>query len=110
MPTRQFSVDFKTSAVQLVQVQGYSVRGAAKSLGIDPSTLRGWIRKFGTNGKSGADAPTSEVAIRDENRKLREEVRRLRISFEKKRTSGSIRYQRPYAAISAPSARISLVE
>src|SRR5262245_50200322 len=34
----------------------------------------------------------------------------LLMSFEKKRTSGSIRYQRPYAAISAPSTRISLVE
>lgn len=82
MPTRHFSIDFKTSAVQLVQVQGYTIRAAAKSLGIDPSTLRAWIRKFGTNAKSGEAAPTGEIAIRDENRRLREEVRRLRIERE----------------------------
>ena len=82
MPKRQFSHDFKTSAVQLVQEQGYSIGQAAKSLGIDASTLRFWVRKFGTKSINGAAAPTGEVAVRNEIRKLREEVRRLRIERE----------------------------
>ena len=40
MPKRQFRHDFKVSAVQLVQDQGYSIGQAAKSLGVDASTLR----------------------------------------------------------------------
>lgn len=82
MPKRQFSHDFKTSAVQLVQEQGYSIAEAAKSLGIYASTLRFWIRKFGTKPIKGIADPTDEVAVRAENRKLREEVRRLRIERE----------------------------
>jgi transposase len=82
MPARQFSRDFKTSAVQLVQEQGYSIVEAAKSLGVHGATLRYWVRKFGTKSINGTAAPTGEAAVNAEIRKLREEVRRLRIERE----------------------------
>jgi transposase len=58
----------------LVQQQGYTVVQAAKSLGVDPASLRGWLKQFP------ADAPPppdSAGATQAELRRLREEVRRL---------------------------------
>jgi transposase len=39
MARRQFTREFKMSAVQLVNQQGYSVPAAAKSLGVDPNCV-----------------------------------------------------------------------
>ena len=36
MARRKFTVEFKRSAVKLVQQQGYTVTEAARSLGVDP--------------------------------------------------------------------------
>jgi transposase len=82
MQRRQFSRDFKVSAVQLVQEQGYSIPDAAKSLGVDRSTLGAWVRKFGTPPTNGVADLTGEAAVRAEIRKLREENRRLRMERE----------------------------
>ena len=46
MAKRTFSVEFKESAVKLVKERGYTVVEAAKSLGVDASSLRGWLKKF----------------------------------------------------------------
>ena len=46
MGRRKFSREFKVSAVGLVQQQGYTVAQAAKSLGVDPGSLRGWLKQF----------------------------------------------------------------
>src|SRR5438067_655399 len=40
MARRKFTREFKMSAVQLVNQQGYSVPEAAKSLGVDPNCVR----------------------------------------------------------------------
>jgi transposase-like protein len=45
MPRRRYSREFKESAVKLVYEQGYAPSEAAKSLGIDPATLRFWLKK-----------------------------------------------------------------
>ncbi len=47
MAKRKFSREFKISAVKLVNEQGYSIPEAGRSLGIDPSNVRGWVEKFG---------------------------------------------------------------
>ncbi len=57
MARRKFTREFKLSAVQLVNHQGYSVPQAAKSLGVDANCVRGWIAKFGTEAGT---APTGE--------------------------------------------------
>lgn len=79
MPRRRFTREFKLSAVKLVNEQGYSIPQAAKSLGIDPANVRGWVEKF-----SGEDdvAPQGEGALQAELRRLRKENARLLMERE----------------------------
>jgi transposase-like protein len=42
MANRRHTREFKISAVKLVHEQGYSFPKAAKSLGVDASSVRGW--------------------------------------------------------------------
>ena len=79
MGRRRFSREFKLSAVKLVNEQGYSVPEAAKSLGIGPSNVRGWLEKFA--GEEGA-APSGEGALAAELRRLRKENARLLMERE----------------------------
>jgi transposase len=74
MARRKFTREFKLSAVQLVNQQGYSVPEAAKSLGVDPNCVRYWMEKFG-----GELPPASggEGAMAAELRRLRKENARL---------------------------------
>ena len=74
MGRRKFTREFKLSAVQLVNHQGYSVVEAAKSLGVDPNCIRGWIAKFGGEPQT---APAGEGAVQAELRRLRKENARL---------------------------------
>jgi transposase len=74
MSRRKFSREFKLSAVQLVNQQGYSVPEAAKSLGVDPNCVRGWIERFGQEKET---APAGEGAVQAELRRLRKENARL---------------------------------
>ncbi len=79
MCRRTYSREFKISAVKLVREQGYTAREAAKSLGVDPNSLRDWLKKFSlevggvVNGQS---------AMRAELRRLREENKRLLMERE----------------------------
>ena len=74
MVRRKFAREFKLSAVQLVNQQGYSIRQAAKSLGVDANCVRYWIAKFG--GEAGT-VPSGEGALQAELRRLRKENARL---------------------------------
>jgi transposase len=65
--------------VGLVQQQGYTVAQAAKSLGIDPASLRGWLKQFPADGLAQPDGAGS---VQAELRRLREEVRRLTMERE----------------------------
>ena len=79
MTKRRYSREFKVSAVQLVEQRGYSVRDAAKSLGVDPHSLRSWIKRFGAEAVA---APNGEAALRLEVRRLRQENQRLLMERE----------------------------
>lgn len=79
MGRRTFSREFKRSAVGLVQQQGYTVVQAAKSLGVDPGSLRGWLKLFPLDG---SPQPESAEGVQAELRRLREEVRRLTMERE----------------------------
>jgi len=74
MSRRKFSREFKLSAVQLVNQQGYSIAEAAKSLGVDPASMRYWVEKFG---QEAGQTPTGDGALQAELRRLRKENARL---------------------------------
>lgn len=79
MAKRKFSGEFKVSAVKLVEEQGYTIAQAAKSLGVDPGSIRDWIKKFGGRADP---APSSEGALKAELERLRKENRRLLMERE----------------------------
>jgi len=79
MPRRRYSREFKLSAVKLVNEQGYSIVEAAKSLGVDPNCVRGWIAKFGNEPDT---APSGEGALKAELRRLRKENAQLLMERE----------------------------
>lgn len=72
MARRKFTNEFKVSAVQLVTQQGYSIPEAARSLGIDPGNIRGWMGKYGDEAPVGG-----EGSVQAELRRLRKENARL---------------------------------
>ena len=74
MPRRKFTREFKMSAVQLVNQQGYTVAATAKSLGVDPNCVRGWVQRY--SGEPGV-APSGDGAVAVELRRLRKENARL---------------------------------
>jgi transposase len=82
MSRRKFTREFKVSAVKLVNEQGYSVADAAKSLGIDGNSLRGWMKKFAVEPAAPAGAAGSDASLRSELRRLREENKRLLMERE----------------------------
>lgn len=77
--SRNYTREFKVSAVRLVVEQGYTVVEAAKSLGVDDKTIRDWVAKFG--GEVGP-APTGEAALKNQLRRLKEENARLLMERE----------------------------
>jgi transposase len=81
MAKRTYSLDFKTSAAKLVTEQGRGLKDAATSLGVAPSTMQYWVRRFGTKAVP-AQAPTDRDALLRENERLREENERLTMERE----------------------------
>ena len=67
MGRRTYSREFKLSAVGLVHQQGYTVSQAAKSLGVDPASLRGWLKQFPAEGSA---QPDSAGSVQSELRRL----------------------------------------
>lgn len=92
MGRRVYTREFKVSAVKLVQEQGYTVSEASKSLGVDGTSIRNWLKKFSSEVGGGA---TDEAALRAELRKLREENKRLLMDREilKKATAFFAKHQ-----------------
>ena len=79
MARRKFTREFKLAAVQLVNEQGHSAHQVGRDLGVDPASVRGWVRKFST--EDGL-APTGEGAVQAELRRLRKENAQLRMERE----------------------------
>ena len=81
MGRKVYTDEFKAAAAELVREQGYSAKAAAESLGVDPGSVRDWVRRFAP----GSAAPTPEATadeLRRENARLREENRRLTMERE----------------------------
>ena len=92
MPKRKYTPEFKESAVKLVNERGYTVVEAAKSLGVDANSIRGWLKKLPAGGNS---AVGGEGALKAEIRRLREENKRLMLEREilKKATAFFAKHQ-----------------
>ena len=76
MPRRKHTREFKVSAVQLVTQQGYTPAAAAKSLGIDPTSVRQWVQKLSAEPDAVAGG---DGAVQAELRQLRKENARLQM-------------------------------
>ena len=75
MTPKIYNDEFKAAAAKLVREQGYSVSRAAESLGVDPSSIRRWVRA--SSGPVVAMPDASAEELRRDNLRLREENRRL---------------------------------
>jgi transposase len=79
MSKRKYTQEFKESAVKLVNERGYTVAEAARSLGVDPSSIRGWIKRLPAQSNGAA---STDGSLRAEVRRLREENKRLLMERE----------------------------
>jgi transposase len=75
---REYTEDFKRDAVALVTEQGYKPSEAARSLGIGDNLIRRWKREF----EEEASGVRLNADERDELKRLRKEVRLLRMEKE----------------------------
>jgi len=73
-----YTEDFKRDAVALVTEQGYKISEASRSLGIGANLIGRWRRQF-EDEASGVRLSGEE---RDELKRLRKEVRQLRMEKE----------------------------
>ena len=75
---RNYTEDFKRDAVALVTEQGYKPSEAARSLGIGDNLIRRWKREF----EEEASGVRLDADEREELKRLRKEVRLLRMEKE----------------------------
>jgi transposase len=81
MPRKRYDDEFKIGAAKLVREQGYSVKKAAESLGVDIGSIRRWVHEFGSVPSLPTSGSTAEQLQR-ENARLREENRRILMERE----------------------------
>ncbi len=81
MARKTYNDEFKIAAAKLVRVQGYSVKNAAQSLGVDQGSIRTWVRSYAPAPAAPA-ADASPAELQRENLRLREENRRLLMERE----------------------------
>ena len=79
MARRKYTREFKVSAVQLVNQQGYSPAEAARNLGVDTTTIHQWMKQLRNQPEV---IPAGEGAMAAELRRLRKENARLLMERE----------------------------
>ena len=82
MSRRIYTTDFKVAAAKLVTEQGYGNKAAAESLGVPPSTMQHWVRRFGRPRPAAAGPTGDPAALKAEVDRLHDEVRRLTMERE----------------------------
>jgi transposase len=79
---KQYSKEFKLDAVSLVLEQGYTRAEAARSLDIDASLLRRWVREHQTDEGQAFRGNGKMTPEQEEIRKLKAQVKRLEMEKE----------------------------
>lgn len=57
MARRASAREFKESAARLVTEQGYTAAQAVESLGVDPGSIRDWVKKLAPAGRGRVRRP-----------------------------------------------------
>lgn len=76
---KTYNAEFKTAAVKLITEQGYSLREAARNLGVSEKQLRKWKRSLEVQGEQAFPGRGNLPPAQEEIRRLQEENRRLRM-------------------------------
>lgn len=79
---KQYTAQFESDAVDLIEREGYSVSEAARRLGVDRSCVDRWRRERRQGGRQRSEPAGSGESAEAEVRRLREEVRKLRMKKE----------------------------
>ena len=86
MKTRKsYSKEFKLDAVSVVTAQHYKLAEAARSLGISANMLGRWVKEQDSEGAHAFRGNGRLTPEQEEIRRLREENKRLKISFSMRR-------------------------
>ncbi len=74
-PFRKYTAEFKADAVVLARKSGKTITEVARDLGVNPESLRHWVRQAAIDAGNGHGELTT--AEREELRRLRREVKVL---------------------------------
>lgn len=75
---KSYTEEFRRDAVRMIETEGLTTAEVGRRLGVNPNLLRKWREKYGR--KSAEQSAQSDLEA--ENRRLREEVRRLQMERE----------------------------
>ncbi|BFO16050.1 hypothetical protein SHKM778_24380 [Streptomyces sp. KM77-8] len=90
--SKRYPEEFKRDAVALVESSGRTVTEVARELGINPESLRGWVKKA-RNAKAPSTRPAADGVL---DAAEREELRRLRkLAAEQAMTIEILKKRRP---------------
>jgi transposase len=76
---KTYTAEFKIAAVKLIAQQGYSLREAARNLGVSEKQLRKWKRDLEDQGQQAFPGNGNLPPAQEEIRRLKEENQRLRM-------------------------------
>jgi transposase len=81
---KSYTKQFRQQAVKLVTERGYTMRHAARELGIPDTTLESWLKQIGWKKEPILEAPLSEdpKVLAIQVRELRRQVKRLEMEKE----------------------------
>ena len=80
MGKKHYNDEFRQSAVKLVLEQGYTAQKAAESLGVHPTTVKGWVLDY--RSEHGTPKALEQVDQRKYIEQLECENRQLRMERE----------------------------
>lgn len=73
---KNYTEEFRRSSAKIASESNQSVVITAQELGVHPTTLSGWVKRYYPNPSSGNSAGTQDDLLA-ENKRLRKENRRL---------------------------------